>query len=74
MRVLTKDNEHARAIVREMEKRGYTLDSVNTSGAFDITASEFFKDIKRERRARRLRALWRAVGFFLTLAIVWYLT
>jgi hypothetical protein len=67
MRVLAKDNSRdTERLVREMESRGYTLDSVETSGAFDSTAREVLLANKRERSSRR----WRRFRSFLW-ALAW---
>ena len=74
MRLLSSDDKHAQRAVREMEKRGYDLTQVETSGAHDGTARELFELMAHEKSAKRWRAFWRVIGFILTLCAVYFVT
>lgn len=70
MRLLTRDDESAQRAVREMEKRGFVLSNVEQSGAHDMSASEFFEALKRERNAKRWRYFFHFVGWLVGLAML----
>lgn len=86
MRILAKDmGRETDALVKQMEKHGYTLASVETSGAYDHTAREAIRLLKRDKKRAQWRTVREAIGVIIsvvfscflwvaTLTLIYFLT